>query len=157
VNVKISITGLKEIDDMVKALPKEMSHSLLASAHTASAKPLVQKMQLTAPEGPTGNLVDSIGIIRTSLKRADSLGEIRVGPRRRGRYKGFHAHFVEYGTGLRQTRGRGKYKAGARRGVMTKKPFVGPSFRQTKNMVEGGIAKNIGKGVSRVMRKYAKR
>jgi HK97 gp10 family phage protein len=153
VSVKISITGLKEIDDVLKAMPKELTHSVLGSAHAAAAKPLVNRMQLTAPEGPTGKLVDSIGIVRTSVKRTDNLGEIKVGPRRK---RAPHAHLVEYGTKARRLKGRGKYKAGTERGVMPKKPFVKPSFQQTKTVVEQGIASHIGRALSRTMKRHLK-
>jgi HK97 gp10 family phage protein len=154
-SVKISITGIKEIDNVLRNLPKEITHQVLSSAHSAAAKPLVQRMQLTAPEGPTGNLVDSIGIVRSSVKKADNLGEIKVGPRR-GRYKGHHAHMVEYGTKPRTLKGRGKYKSGTKRGVMPKKPFVKPAFRQTKTEVERGIAVQVGRALARKMKQLLK-
>lgn len=154
-NVKISVTGLQEIDNCIKQLPQAFQHSVLVSAHAAAAKPLVERMKLTAPEGPTGNLVDSIGIVRSSLKKANVIGEVKVGPRR-GRYKGNHAHLVEYGTKARKLRGRGKYKAGTERGVMPKHPFVKPAFAQTKGIVEKSISENLGKSVIRLMRRTLK-
>jgi HK97 gp10 family phage protein len=154
-SVRISITGVKEIDNVLREMPKALQHSVLSAAHAAAAKPLVTRMQLTAPEGPTGNLVDSIGIVKSSVKRADNLGEIKVGPRR-GRYRGHHAHLVEYGTKPRLLKGKGKYKAGTRRGVMTKKPFAKPAFNQTKRIVENGIATQIGRALNRTMKRYIK-
>ena len=146
----ISITGLKEIDQVLKNLPKEMSHKVLGSAHFAAAKPLVEKEKLLAPEGPTGNLVDSIGATRLSLKKASELGEVSVGPRRKGGYKGFAGHLVEYGTKER------KNKKGASRGKMPKNPFAEKAFAATKGQVENNIKNELGKVVLRTMKKFIK-
>jgi HK97 gp10 family phage protein len=152
--VKISVTGIKEIDDVVKNLPTALQHSTLQSAHAAAAKPLVEREKLLAPEGPTGHLVDSIGIVKTPLRKANVIGEVSVGPRwKKG---GRHAHQVEFGTVDRKLIGRGKYKAGTKRGIMPKKPFAQPAFTQTKDAVEKGIAVNIGKAVVRVIKRYLK-
>src|ERR1700754_827425 len=97
-NVRLSVTGVKEIDKVLKAWPKELSHSALGAAHLAAAKPLIEKEKLMAPEGPNGNLVDSIGGIKTPIKKAQVIGEVSVGPRRTGRFKGNHGHLVEFGT-----------------------------------------------------------
>lgn len=137
----ISITGVKEIDDVFKGLPLQFQDKVLQSANLKSAKPLVEKAKLLAPEGPSGFLVDSIGAIRGSFNQVRSLqrevGQVVVGPRRGGRYKGWHAHLVEYGTRSRVTKGRGrkrKYR-NASRGTMPKKPFMEPAFNQTKSQM----------------------
>jgi HK97 gp10 family phage protein len=146
----ISVTGVKEIDKVLRELPKQMTHQILGAAHASAAKPLVERSKLLAPEGPTGNLVDSLGIIKPNVKKANRIGEIIVGPRRKGRYKGFAGHLVEYGTRKRRT------KKGANRGVMKAKPFMMPAFNQTKGIVEKQIATEIGKVMVRTMRRYLK-
>lgn len=144
----ISVTGVAEIDKVLKALPKEMNHKILGAAHAGAAKPLVERAKLLAPEGPTGNLVDSIGVVKSNIKRANKLGEVVVGPRKRGRYKGYAGHLVEYGTRKRRTR------KGANRGSMKPKPFMRPAFNQTKGIVERQIGNEIGKVMVRTMRRY---
>lgn len=146
----ISVTGVREIDKVLEELPKQMTHVILGAAHVAAAKPLVERAKLSAPEGPTGNLVDSIGAVKISAKRAGKVGEVWVGPRRKGRYKGYHGHMVEFGTKRRKT------KKGANRGVMPAKPFMKPSFEATKNEVERQIATQIGRVVVRTMRRHLK-
>jgi hypothetical protein len=150
-NVKLSVVGLKEIDNAIKNLPLALQHSTLQAAHAAAAKPLVEREKLLAPEGPTGKLVDSIGIVKTPFQKAGTVGEVKAGPRRK---IAPHAHLVEYGTKVRRLRGRGKYVAGTERGIMPKKPFAQPAFTQTKGLIEQGIAVNIGKSVVRVMKRY---
>lgn len=146
----ISVTGVAEIDKVLRELPKQMTHTILGAAHTLAAKPLVEKAKQLAPVGATHNLVNSIGSTKTNVKRADSLGEVRVGPRRRGGLKGFHGHFNEFGTKRRRTR------KGANRGVMPAQPFMRPAFAQTKLQVEGQIAVQISKVMVRTMRRYLK-
>jgi HK97 gp10 family phage protein len=144
--ITVKFTGVKEIDDVLKNMPKALTHAVMSAAHANAAKPLVNKMQLLAPEGPTGNLVDSIGIIKSSAKKATEIGEIKVGPRRNR--KGRHAHFPEYGTKKRRTRG------GANRGVMPIKKYALPAYEQTKDQVLKGIATSTAKVLIRTMKKY---
>jgi HK97 gp10 family phage protein len=146
----ISVTGKKEIDDVLREWPKQLQHSTLGTAHANAAKPLVERARGLAPEGPTGRLVDSIGVTKTNIKRANKLGEVRVGPRRKGGFRGFAGHLVEYGTKPRRNR------RGARRGFMRPKPFMRPAFNLTKRVVENDIANQIGKVMVRTMRRYLK-
>lgn len=146
-NFKISITGAKEIDTLLRTLPNELTHQVLGAAHMAAAKPLVEKEKSLAPEGLTGNLVDSIGAVRTSIKRAGVIGEVKVGPRKRGQYTGFAGHLVEFGTRRRSNR------RGANRGIMPATPFAQPAFNQTKTQVERSIAEQIGKKLLARMKK----
>lgn len=141
----VTFTGVKQIDAVLKNMPLALTHSVMSAAHAQAAKPLVAKAKLLAPEGPTGNLVDSIGIVKSSFKRATEIGEVRVGPRRR---KAPHAHLVEYGTKPRRNR------RGANRGTMRKKPFMKPAFTLTKDQVINGIGTATGKVLVRTMKKY---
>ena len=150
--MKVILTGHSEIDRVLKALPKELQHSIQQQAHVDAAKPLIEKEKLLAPEGPTGNLVDSIGAIKIPLKRANFIGEVHVGPRR-GRYKGHHAHFVEFGTKERKLKGKGKYPAGTKRGKMPSKPFVKPALQQTKDIVLARIQQSTAKKLVSRMRR----
>jgi hypothetical protein len=155
-DVSIRLTGEKDIDRVLIGLPKQINHRVLQTAHAAAAKPTVNAAKLLAPEGPTGNLVDSIGIQKTPIGRAGALGEIAVGPRR-GRYKGYAAHLVEYGTRARRTRGRGKYRAGASRGTMPKRPFMYPAWIKTQAQVKDSINGQIGRVLYNYMRRTIKR
>jgi HK97 gp10 family phage protein len=145
--IKISVTGVKEIDACLKAMPAALTHKVLGTAHADAAKPLVQREKSLAPVGSTHNLVDSIGVVKSSIARAGSLGEVRVGPRKRGRYKGFAAHLIEYGTRPRRT------KKGANRGFLRPEPFAEPAFNQTKGVVQAGIVTSIGKVLVRTMKR----
>lgn len=151
--MKIRLTGVAEIDAVLKGLPKEVNNKLLTTAHTNAAKFTVEKAKLLAPEGPTGNLVDSIGTQAIGLSTQRSLGATHTGPRRgRGRgQRGSAGHLNEYGTKLRKT------KSGANRGKMTAKPFMSPAWEATKQKVENSISDELGKAVLKFIRKTLKK
>lgn len=146
----VKLTGFKEIDNVLKGMPAQLSHKVLQAANMAAAKPLIEAEKLGAPEGPTGNLVDSIGAVKTSVSRAKSIGEIQVGPRRSGRFKGHAGHLVEYGTKRRTNRN------GANRGAMPARPFALPAFEKTKNIVLGMINTEIGRKLYAFMKRTIK-
>jgi hypothetical protein len=147
--VSVKTTGVKPIDYVLKRLPQQLNHRVLQSAHYDAAKVLVNEAKNLAPEGPTGNLVDSIGTVRPSMSKASELGLIEVGPRR-GRYKGNAAHLVEYGTVQRRN------KRGANRGKMTAKPFMFPAWEKTKDRIRASINTNIGTALWRFMKRTIK-
>ncbi len=132
-SVKISVSGLKEIDACLKGLPSQFSEKILVQAHTDAAFPLVAKAHMLAPVGETGNLAESIGVVKVGIKRGGEIGQVSVGPRRGGGYKGFHAHFIEYGKTNRD---------GSRSAA---NPFMAPAFEATKGQIENGISSALSK------------
>lgn len=149
-----TITGLKEIDQVLKGLPAQLQDKVLQAAGQAAAFPLVAAAHRLAPVGRRGHLADSIGVQKSGFSMDSSMrrevGAIGVGPRR-GRFKGNHAHLVEYGTKKRSS----VSKNGKRinRGVMPAKPFMEPAFEQTKDQVLGLYNQQVG----RVLYNYMKR
>lgn len=143
-SVKISVTGLKEIDDVLKGLPLQLQDRVLKTAHADAAKVGVEAAKQLAPKGKTMNLVNSIGIERVSMKRTNEVGLVQYGPRKRGGFKGFHGHFIEFGKTNRD-------------GTKTQPdPFMEPSFNQTKQQIEGRIAESVGKKLSAFMKRTVK-
>ncbi len=140
--IKISVTGVKELDAVFKGLPKLVSHKMLSDVHATAAKTLVDRAKLLAPLGETMNLTKSIGVERESLKTSTtSLGQVQAGPRR-GRFKGQVGHLVEYGTKPRKLKSNGAY-----RGVMKIKKFMEPAFMQTKEVVERIISYQLSRHI----------
>lgn len=150
-DVRIRVTGVKEIDTVIRKLSDQVNHKLLQAAHLQALKLTVDKAKMLAPEGPAGNLVDSIGTVRPSFKRASELGLVESGPRRKGRYKGQAGHLVEYGTRPRQT------KKGANRGAMKAKPFMQPAWESTKNDVIKSINQYLGRALVNFMKRVIRR
>jgi len=145
--LSISVTGVNELDTVLRQMTGKLTHTVVGAAHAAAAKPLVEKAKLLAPEGPNGYLVDSIGTVKISQKKANEVGEVEAGPRRRAPYKGYHGHLVERGTVKRQT------DDGANRGVMPKHPFMAPAFEATKGQVESGIRVQLRKQILSAVKK----
>lgn len=140
----IEVRGATEILNVIKGLPRQFSDPYLRRVHTRAVLGLVNRIHLLAPVGLTGNLADSIGIVKTQ-----ELGGIAVGPRIGGNYKGFAGHLVEYGTKRRRTR------RGANRGVMPAKPFERPAWEQMDSQVEANIAGILEKDVGSYLRRAA--
>lgn len=155
----IDVLGFNELNDFLKTLPKTVTHKILQATHAKAAKPLINAEKLLAPK-EEGDLRESIGVKKASIKRANSIGEVKVGPlwKKGGRV----AHLIEFGTKQRKTKGRGKYKvyrAGANRGRVIARPFVEPAFNRTKDSIYGTILSDLRKSVkstaSRYLKKYA--
>lgn len=151
----IKVIGDKELESFLKGLPAKFSHRLLQTAHANAAKPLVQAEKLLAPKRE-GDLRESIGIKKTSIKKANAVGEIKVGAlyRKGGRT----AHLIEYGTKQRRLKGKGQYRKGTNRGLVQAKPFVEPAFNRTKDLVRGSIVEELKKATiafaNRTLKKF---
>lgn len=130
--MSVVLVGYQEILNVVKGLPTQFSDPYLRRVHTKAVIPLVNRIHLNAPVGLKGDLADSIGTVK-----AEGLGGTATGPRTKGGFKGFAGHLNEYGTKSRRTR------RGANRGKMTAKPFERPAWEDTKDEVEGNIAKQL--------------
>ena len=147
-DVRLSLTGVEQIDAVLRGLPNQFNHSVMQAEHAEAAKPMVYKMHLLSPVGETGRLADSIGTVKTPFGRAAVIGEIQVGPRR-GRFGGSKAHLLEFGTGPRQHNG-------ANRGSMKKQPFVEPAFEQTNAEVIDRISLSLAQKTYAFMKRTIK-
>jgi HK97 gp10 family phage protein len=154
-NVKISLSGVKEIDDVLKGLPKQLQHRVLVAAHKYAAQPFVQTAKSIAPKR-TGKMAESIGVVGLNQKNASVIGEVEAGPMpKKGR--AYVARFIERGTVKRQTLGRGKYRRGANRGKVPANRFLESAFMQTKQVIESRIAEGIGKRLFSFMKRTIKK
>ena len=149
-SVKISVTGIAEIDQVLRGLPQQLQHKILSEAHAEAAQPLVKMAYYKAPLR-TGRLAESIGVKKTNLGKVGAIGLVQVGPIRGGSKKGYHAHLIEYGHRL--------VRGGKQIGFVRAKPFMEPSFNATKDIVESNIASTLGKRLlafmKRTVKKYA--
>ena len=140
----MKLEGEDKLLRIFREMPEIFTDRKLREVHKRAAQPLVYRMHRLAPVGRTGNLADSIGIENTK----EDLGGIRVGARRKGGFKGFAAHLVEFGTKDRYTK-----RSFAYRGKMKAEPFIEPATDQTLPEVE----KNIVKEEAREVEKFLKR
>lgn len=150
INATLRLTGDLDIDRVLNGLSLQINHKVLQAAHADALKPTIDKAKLLAPEGPTGGLIDSIGVTKAGFARASELGEVQGGPRRGRQYKGHAGHLVEYGTKARKT------SKGANRGAMKAKPFMLPAWEATKDLVLSRIDLAIGKKLYAFMKRTIK-
>lgn len=147
----VVITGYDEIDKLLKQLPSQLQHKILSEAHAEAARPLVDRAQSKAPE-KTGNLSRSIGVKKFNVQKVAQIGLVQVGPLRGGGRKGYHGHLIEYGHAI-------VTRSGQLKGFVKERPFMGPAYNETKDIVERNIAANIGKRLlsfmKRTIKKYA--
>jgi Bacteriophage HK97-gp10, putative tail-component len=146
-SVKISLSGVAELDRCLKGMPKVLQNNLLQNAHVAAAKPLVVTAKSNAPVGETGNLRRSIGIERISRASSGGIGVVQVGPRRGGGNKGYHGHLIEYG----------KTNRGELGDRTRPNPFMADAFGMTQREVEKNIAFQVGVKVAQYIVRTVKR
>lgn len=133
----VVVTGLKELDLMLRQMTPELNHRILGAANVASAKPLVATAKSLVAKGSTKRLEKSIGAVKISTRKSTEIGTVHVGPRRGGGHKGYHGHLVEFGTVERF------HKSGKSTGIMPKLPFMRPAFERTKDQVIATQKENI--------------
>lgn len=146
-NVKLSLTGQNEIDEILRGLPNQINHRIMGAAHAEAAKPIIPAAQ-SRIKNKTGRLKESIGTEKISMRKSDQIGLVYVGPRRKRGQKGFHGHLVEFG-----------HRKG---GWNTKKdvkpyPFMEPAFLQTKDEVTNNIKESVGKKLVSFMKRTMKK
>lgn len=124
----VVVTGIKELDLMLKQMTPELNHRILGAANTAAAKPLIASAKSMVAK-KSKRLEKSIGAVKISTRKATEIGTVHVGPRRGGGHKGYHGHLVELGTVERF------HKSGKSTGVMPKLPFMRPSFERTQAQI----------------------
>lgn len=130
----IVVTGMKELDNMLRQMTPELNNRILGAANAESAKPLIKEAKSLVPK-KTGTLEKSIGAIKVSKRKATEIGMVKVGPRRGGRYRGYHGHLVEFGTGPRKPGGWYAGFRNPRSTVMPAHPFMRPAFERTKTQI----------------------
>jgi hypothetical protein len=149
-NVKLSISGVEEIDRVLRGLPLQVSHKILGQAHAEAAKPIIPAAQSKIKD-KTGNLRASIGTEKIALKKATAVGMVYVGPRRKRGYKGKHGHLIEFGHRIRRRKG------GPILGFVKPYPFMEPAFISTKSEVIDNIKDSVGRKLRNFMRTTIRR
>lgn len=156
-SVRISVTGIAEIDTLLKGLPNQVNHRVMGAAHVDAAKPLINVAKSIVARREkvtsTGRLENSIGPVKLSQRKAKEVGMVHVGPvRKKGKYFGYHGHLVEYGHRLVSSKKTGKRNIG----FVKPYPFMRPAFDQTKSQVENNITNSVQKKLMSYMKRTIK-
>lgn len=157
-NARISVTGIVEVDNLLKSLNNQVNHRIMGAAHLESAKPLIDAAQNIVAgrekTSNTGRLEQSIGGIKLSQRKTGQIGMVHIGPRRKkGLYSGYHGHLVEHGHRLVSSKKSGKRVIGFVRPY----PFMMPAFNKTKDQVGKNIIMSVQNKLMSAMRRSLKK
>lgn len=145
------VQGLEQFEKIMKGLSEKMRRSEIYNVIRNVAGPVEKAAKLEAAKIESnawtqhkrinsGNLEESIGRIRGKSR---DYANIQVAPRAKGRFKGFHAQLVQFGTAGRRN------KKGQNRGRMTANPFMQRAFDKTLNGVRANFEKQIAKKIEK--------
>jgi len=138
----ILITGAKELEAALRALPKATAKSVLRNALKNAAAPTVAAAERMAPIGPTGDLSNSI-TVKAQLKKTQQ-GSSKVGDVEMyvgaTTPTGAHAHLIEFGTSK-----------------MSAKPFMRPAWESTKRAVLRNFERELWASLSAAAARLAKK
>lgn len=164
----MALVGLKEVNIKLQGLSQVTSHKIVGSAIYKSAKPMQEEAKSLIRSNikdkvkSTGNLERSISRVRTPLKKANSIGEVKVGARIGAKAsdtssaaasrRGYHANLVEFGTKNRPPGGWYRSFPNAHPTTSRPSPFMAPAYLKTKDRVMS----NIGKNMAIIIRRYVK-
>jgi len=137
----VKLEGFDEIEAALDALiemsTKGTGKGALQRAMNKAAKPILDAAKAKAPEGPTGNLKESIIISRKVTDSARPT-QIKNGVGVYVRTTAPHAHLVEFGTGPRFKNSTGQYV-----GEMPPNPFLSEAFDSTAEEVVNDLGETV--------------
>ena len=163
--LQMSISGVKDLDSMIKYLDNEVKTKISRSAHIKASEPLIDSARARI-NFKSGRLNRSIGY-ETAKNVPYEAGAIIVGPRRGKGFKGQHGHLLEYGhktrpktinkfaMGLVQARTYGS-KTGGQPGFVKPYPFMKPALELEKNKVLVMIKFFVADGIEKYVRKKSR-
>ena len=129
---RVSIFGVKELDDFFQAMRRADQRKIFQDAWRDGTKPVVTtsrallKSKLKS-KSKTRNLEKSIGYVALRSRGKSVYISAKVGARRFGAFRGFHGHLHDAGTVSRQT------KKGYSRGTMPASHFFTEALAQTES------------------------
>lgn len=144
----VQIDGFEELTLQLKKLGDSAKKRELNQLQRKVAKPLVIKAKIEAPEGETGKLVDSMGIVNG---KSINYPNVLVVPRVKGNNKGFHGHLVHDGTSPRRKRKGRKSSTG----IMPSNQFLLRAYSTMKSRLVADYKKEITNYVQRKINKLS--
>ena len=150
------IEGMKELDKMLKELPKSTRKTVVRNSLKKAAKPIADAYKRNIPQSgrATGKTLADRVEITSKLKPSQR----SFGPRDRTMVEMFvgssapHAHLVEFGTGPRYQKETGRYT-----GSMPPNPYLRNAFdatrRQALEILRDEMWKNIMRSAERIRKK----
>lgn len=147
---ELHVSGLSELDKLLKELPAKVERNILRGAMRAGAKVFEGRAKELVPV-KSGQLRDSIKV-STRSKRGRVSATVRAGGK-----KAFYAHMVEFGTArhfIKPRKRKSLFFAGLAREVVdhpgaSPKPFMRPAL-------DGGQAEAVNAAADYIRKRLAK-
>lgn len=164
----VEIQGFKELQAQIKKLPDKVKRKELHKVLKQVAKPTVLQAQFEAPirsftkkaKTPPGTLKRSIGTIVGKKGRSRINAVVYVGPRAKGKFKGWYGHIVHNGRNIYQKGFKRKHKKGANSfGAKTRvkaNPFMQRAYAKTGAGVTAEAEVQVTKYVQRQINRLSK-
>ena len=143
-SASLKISGFKEIDALLQAIPRQLAGQGVSSGLRRALQPVAAAARSYAP----GSLSERIKIA-PSIKAGQQAQSLeKPGKGKRVMYVGStapHAHLVEFGTGPRY-QANGKYV-----GIMPPDPFLRPAWDANKDEVLATLATAIREEIEKAL------
>ena len=145
-----TITGGKEIMDVLAKFPVEMESKIMRGMVSASGREIAKEAKRLAPI-ETGDLRRSIRVSSRSPKNGEVTASIKAGGKRKGNPNVYYAHMIEFGTKahvIKPNKNRGKKAitfdggvfADANHPGVTPRPFMRTAMdTQIQNALDASI------------------
>jgi HK97 gp10 family phage protein len=146
----LEFVGFAEAAQVLGSLEKRVGNRVMTQVLRKNAGILVaEEKRLSSNADVTGETTRSIGILVG--RNAGSVSEAVVGPRRGNGFKGYHAHFQEYGTAPHAIQPKkGKYLSFNGRLIrkvnhpgMAAQPFIRPAIVNALPRAQAGIKTDL--------------
>jgi HK97 gp10 family phage protein len=161
--VTMRLVGARELERNLRALPKRLQRGTLERALLRAGEPVeLAAKARAAAVGATGKNASKIDVLKT-LSRRQRPGARKAHPGERIVYIGVRpspvAHLIEFGTGPRYTKGKGKKRkvVGAYRGAMKPQPFMRPAWEAKKGEALDTLGRILGEEIEKTAARLARR
>lgn len=128
VKVDMRLEGVKELEQNLKRISREVQQNLMTYALVAGAEVVREGAKRLAPVGETGALAEGF---RTEVDTGEEKGTVKMGPR----IKTFYGYFLELGTSK-----------------MSPKPFMRPAVESKSQEALEAIAATLKRGLEMLAR-----
>jgi HK97 gp10 family phage protein len=150
---KFEIKGINEVRKMLSSLPQEVNDKILFDINKAAARIVKKQLEEDAPDSNSDKKNADKVSANVVIKKSKSKTGVNIGFKR----KVWYTTLIERGTRVRKTLGKGKYRKGANRGKMTRKPFIAQAHQKAAPAVVNYFTTNYLKLVNRSLKRQAAR
>lgn len=156
-DIKFKLHGVNEIKKALDQLGKDINDRVTYDLNKAASRIAVAEMKQAVPDSNStktaADKVENNIVIKKSKSKTGTL----VGFTNRV----FYVMFQEFGTKVRKTKGRGKYKQGVNRGRMPRNPWVQKAhqtaFPKVVEFFQTNYAKIVNRSLKSQLRKIRKK